>query len=156
MIYVPKSLLDVDEHKDCAPMSPEEANVFLQASMADNRPVTYDPDGEHREFMQFFTIAVMTKRLPERVKVSMPVVLFIGNLMSSPGDAVMWAYTLTRMFDRKGSLITMSDLATAFPWGFPTDDAKSRIWDDQKGYTHGIKCDNILDSYSAVWEPLAA
>ena len=67
----------------------------------------------------------------------------------SPGNAVLWTWTLHNMAQRiPGSMLTLDDWARAFPLGVPTEEELSRVWTAQKkdGY-------NLLDQDS-VWEIL--
>src|SRR5690606_8551320 len=67
-----------------------------------------------------------------------------------PGDAVMWAWTLVQLAKRKGGLVTAKDLIEAFAGKLPSKEFKSKIWDSQKKWAHGIQyqspsSDNLLD-----------
>lgn len=79
-------------------------------------------------------------------KFSVSSLAFIICLCDTVGDAVMWAYTLNyiRVADNL-SKVTINDVVARFPWGFPTKEERKVIWDAQKGFAMGLKCDNWVD-----------
>ena len=157
--YYPKSFLDVPANQ-CTQMSEEDTRAFIGACMRENsvgvERFNLD-DPQHLEISRSsHGFLMMHTRLPKRVQVSLCTLLFLACTIDRPGVAVQWAYALTRMYDRKGGVINVQDLADAFPNGFPTEEAKSEIWDDQKGSRHKMETPfggNILDMKEA-WDPL--
>ena len=82
------------------------------------------------------------------LKLSTAVLSMISCIAESPGVAVMYVYAL-RYAQRKwakDTMMMMSDFIDIFPKGFPAETELSRLWDAQKGYAMGLKCDNFLDT----------
>ena len=71
------------------------------------------------------------------------VLIFLAlSCVRTPGDAVMWAYTLTKMVEKGGDL-SMDDFVAEFPMGFPGESETLRIWEAQKEL--GAPSGNWLD-----------
>lgn len=86
--------------------------------------------------------------VPE-VQISVPCAIFCCLLSDGrPGDVVMWAYTINRLFRRTRQRVTMTTLAKAFPMGFPTRERRLALWDEQKCHRHGVVGDNMVDRLS--------
>ena len=77
------------------------------------------------------------------VKISEALAVLIVSLCKSPGECVMWAYTLFRMSQKRDRFITIQEWTEDFPDGIPTDDEMRRIWKLQKSSVPGQ--DNLLD-----------
>lgn len=92
---------------------------------------------------------ILANRIPKESseKIDREVVAFCGCLCESPGDSVMWAYTL-HLLSKKYTRVTISVLAEEFPEGFPTKEARELVWESQK--RPGQRPDNWLD-YAETW-----
>ena len=105
--------------------------------------------------MDVFVFAIFAQRLKaaqvENVRYSYFTVLFLASLCTTPGAAVLWAWSLFRATVKGGAekAITVYRLADSFPMGFPTDEAIHEAWDAQKGEP-GSGIDNRLDR-SEAW-----
>lgn len=101
-----------------------------------------------------FLTRILIKRLVitgnEEKIADMSTILFISSLCKTPGDAVLWAWTLWQLYLKLNTTVTLKIVYEEFPMGFPTEEAGHEIWDNQKGYTHGIEVDNILDN-GLIW-----
>lgn len=64
-------------------------------------------------------------------QVEKALLVWIACLCNTPGDAVMWSYTLCRMYDN-GDDLTPERWCFVFPDGVPAEEEKKRIWDEQK------------------------
>jgi hypothetical protein len=98
-----------------------------------------------------FGMTVLVKRLQQTdAEYSPDAVLFVTTLCRTPGDAVMWAYTLFQQAKKSGkNSVTLHDLCMGpFGYGFPTDAGKERIWDAQKDKDSPLG--NLLDN-SKTW-----
>ena len=63
-----------------------------------------------------------------------------------PGKLVMWAFTLYALGDKLDEPVSIKDWAFHFADGVPQERYYVDAWDAQKGYTHGLEMDNLLDS----------
>lgn len=144
------SLLDVPQTpQTCPPMNKDQTNIMLQLIFSDmDKEVEFS--AENAELFGF-SAKVMHERLKmSGTKVTFPCATMAVSLCQSVGDVVLWAYTLNRMFAKKKSIITISDLCQYFPMGFPTKEEMDKIWNAQKGYNNNVKVDNIIDQME-VW-----
>jgi hypothetical protein len=98
-----------------------------------------------------FGLAVLVQRLGlTQGKYSPAAVMLAAQLSVSPGESVMWAYTLFLLAQQNNNIVTLDDLIMGpFADGFPTDKAKARIWDAQK--KPGAPLGNLLDA-KETWE----
>lgn len=149
--YIP-SLLDTTK---VSPMSKELTEMFLKCTMMEAHLIR---EGK----LDYFTsdiakeMGFMGKMLWVRMKAyagdnPMPQVTVGATIVAAmqcknPGTAVMWAFTLNRMFQVDKKPVDMKVLANAFPVGFPTDEGLEEIWVAQKGKEWGEQCDNLLDN----------
>jgi hypothetical protein len=96
-----------------------------------------------------FSGQVFKKRLDfyGNVNVTLGVALVVITLcQGSPGNLVMYAFTLARLAKQNNKdLITIDDIANAFPVGFPNERGLREIWDAQKGGNWNEKVDNLID-----------
>lgn len=83
-----------------------------------------------------------------------PAAILMASALSEgiPGRMVMWAYTLYREFKKKSTPVTLKSLCHTFGSGFPDAKAYQTMWENQKGRTHGVEVDNLLDC--CLWEDL--
>lgn len=141
-----KSLLDFPDQR---PLTPDETRVFLVCCLNSNRQtplpdVPTDILGYH----------ILHGRLDfAKADVDPWLQMLCTNFSTSPGEAVMWAYTLAEMFHRKASGQLMADdFATFFPMGIPTEAARQSCWEAQKG---DGPLGNLMDKQEN-WRPAAA
>jgi hypothetical protein len=151
----PISFLDL-KADELRRMDADEAKALINVSIIPefNEPVSAQQvqailtkDGELK---LPFGLAVLIQRLTlTQAKYAPAVVMMAGILSNSPGDAVMWAYTLF-LLAQHNNAVTLDDLIMGpFAEGFPTDEAKARIWDAQK--KPGAPLGNLLDA-KETWE----
>ncbi len=89
---------------------------------------------------------IMKGRLPVEASVMPHVIAVATQLCKNPGNAVLWSYALYCIAEENNMReVTLHLWARAFADGVPTDEAYSVAWEQQKGYTHGITLDNLLD-----------
>ena len=156
------SFLDLADGKNVAPMTEESTKLFLHLSVAEgaNKALcvpfdltleTLKKDSKYKGLAEVFIFQVMTKRLlvcAPATQVTLGVLIYLGSISPTPGQAVQWAYTLHRLSQKVG-LVTMAALADAFPVGFPTAKTVENMWAAQKGIRIGVECDNYIDQQKA-------
>lgn len=139
-----KSLLDY--RKNLKQMRQEDCEMFLHCSMAEQK--TPNPTDMKLDEAPI-GVQIMFSRLKWagfQDKVSFWVKLFLAGISDRPGNVVMWAYTMADLAEREQKVITMTELAFAFPDGFPSPEDMQECWDAQKGRSMGEKnIDNCMD-----------
>lgn len=148
-------------------MTKKETNILLDLTLAEHSSkipslpeITGEgsPDNSLHTMMEImdedFSCKVIQNRLREdKLKVSPATVILCSVLAQGiPGRAVAWAYTLYCILQATGKEITLEHFCSIFPSGFPTEEAYTKMWQNQKGFTHDIAADNMLNKYS--WEQL--
>jgi hypothetical protein len=144
--YLP-SLKDT---KAIAPMGEKLADIFLKSALMER----------HHGFQEWTTndakemgpgALLLWRRMAifgghNPAKVSIGAAFVVVMQIEVPGDAVLWAFTLNRLWNQGGP-VDLEALATAFPDGFPTERGKEEIWDAQKCSDWGEEPsnDNMLD-----------
>ena len=93
---------------------------------------------------------ILTKRLDfYKVPVSIRVRMICASMCKSPGECVVMAWTLAKLYSENQRKVTMDDLCMGpFAAGFPDTDNKlagHAVWEMQKGHMSGQDCDNLLD-----------
>lgn len=143
--------------KDVAPMTEAISRLFMDCILAER--AEQKTAGKLEPFSEKISQEagpagqIFEKRLSwphhagqQCATVSVPCAIFVIMLSGgSPGKIVMWAYTINRLYQRKRDMVTMDDLAHAFPIGFPTEQAEHELWDAQKARRHGQEGDNMVD-----------
>lgn len=140
------------------PMTQEESEIFLRAMMAEESDLggAIDLSNPMRSFPGLgelpFAMAVFCKRLEvysPGTEVTPAAVMFMLCLCKNPAMAVMWAYTVHRVFQSRGRF-TMGVFADQFPFGIPTEEGYREAWRAQKRVDEtpgGMpRSDNLLDS----------
>ena len=153
-----KSLLDVAD-KDIVPMSKEDAMLFVNITFTEvltNLPIFKARDWEEQPLMEKapFLLKILLNRagiFAHEMEMNIMVPTFLSSISKTPGEAVMWAYTLYKLWLEIGVPITMVELTNKFPQGFPSESAMEEIWNSQKGRSNGIDVDNMLD-YEKYWK----
>ena len=153
------------------PLSETTSRVFLTLTMLEAKGDTaaiQDIAGKLQSFPQFM---ILDKRLQaySRYADRIPVQtrILCAFLCKSPGEAVMWAWTLHRMAadleqaeqeDKLGlpyGLVNIHRWVQAFPMGAPDDDGYAGVWDQQKCLpapdAGSMSPDNLLD-YPQLWK----
>lgn len=153
LLDVPDRLVDTTVSKSIRPLSHIEAKYLIGLVMRENRGHTVTdlslPDfpsiNGTEPPLALRILFGRLKALSPNIKVAQDLLVFLALLSSSPGIAVMWAYTLHKM-QKPGELLTLTEWSASFPYGVPTNEAYRAIWDAQKGRNNGDpKVDNYLD-----------
>lgn len=158
-----KTVFDADV--ETRPMSRPETEHFVKLCLAKGRSKIAkgkDLEAAFREAWAIpegqalpFPIAVGIKRLevcdPEGEFDTDMIMWTFGVLADRVWLVVLWAYSLSKGRTRvNGQAITLDHWATILhPNGPPTQDALFKLWDAQKGYALGLKCDNYIDTPEA-------
>ena len=153
-------LCAVDQNTGVQQLSKEETNLFLHLTMSEMSGSNPPPDMVE-ELMRQAAPSIITSRIshagvPWEKVVNLPALLFLSTMdtMRSPGQCVMWAYTLLYMYAKYGRQVNIDLLSNVFPNGFPTLESYDEMWDKQKGHNMKIdKLDNYLDT-SECWDDL--
>lgn len=108
------------------PMTDKESRIFIAIAMS-----SLEAREEMAEQSQAFQM--LSKRLEyHEVEVDLGLIILISALCKSPGELVMWAYTLFLMQEGK-SCVTLDDFMMGpFAMGVPTESAYEQAWDAQK------------------------
>lgn len=152
------SLFDKHPRDAVQPMSKDLCEIFIKLTIdeyANGAKIMPSSDLE-KEFQMGgserlpFPLNVLVNRLEVHARdlqFNPNVVLFCSLLAGgSPGNAVMWAYSLVRETrKRKTAPINFKDLGELMPWGFPTEDYYQKVWEAQKVLT-GSGTGNFLDT----------
>jgi len=132
------SLLDCKEN-ELRPLTPEEMKLFMSICMryhSQETLVTPDSDFwiESDPVSRFLKACICMRLEIVGVRVTEPVyMLIVAYGADGPGDMVLWAYALFQLSKRLGRKeLNMDDLVNAFPFGIPTEEGKSRVWNSQK------------------------
>lgn len=156
-----KNLFDTSRAQ-VGPMTESQSKLFVSLMFAEKAPenaalnsMTVDEllaFAKQEGAMDVFVFAVFAQRLKaakiENVRYSYFTVLFLASLCTTPGEAVLWAWSLFRATAKADKAIKVYDLADSFPMGFPTEEAIHEAWDAQKGEP-GSGIDNRLDREEA-------
>ena len=138
-----KSYLDYTSQGKISRMTEDQTEVMMRLLTAEMQGI---PLGDEMIEDDRGSQIIKLRLKNTDVECSTSCILFCSYLCDTPGKAVMWAYTLFKLYEYWKEEVTLSKLAESFPWGFPTDDSQRECWDSQKGYKLGIKdVDNALD-----------
>lgn len=118
-------------------MSSDLSGVFFRMMMVDGEPV--DIPQLKEEFL-YKVIESRAKHIG--LELSDSAKIFLMFLCQSPGNVVMYLCALRS----KEKRVDMAVLTNYFPMGFPNENSLGDLWDAQKGYVNGEKCDNCLDT----------
>jgi hypothetical protein len=123
-------------------LTPQMASVFA-LSMVEERNPAYPPE----EIKDSFPYRVFESRAQAiGLSTTDAVKTVIACFAENVGTVVMFVYVLRFIQHRDGKAqIGMTELTEAFLEGFPRQESLHALWDDQKGYKHGVPFDNILD-----------
>jgi hypothetical protein len=158
------------ENQPRTPMSEEETMIMLNIMMSKEPEFSTDVnelDNTSEVYKHFkpliggFQMQIFLKRLEHLagLRISLGAFLLISQHLNSAGDAVMYAYYMSRKLS-KNSLVGFDEVTKAlFPWGYFSEEQLKKIWDAQKVRPEDgldeCKCygapDNLLD-YVEIWE----
>jgi hypothetical protein len=145
-----KSLLDYAGNHQVAPMSKEDSEIFIRLTLMEQEQGSGENDGPPdmlKVLSEDFACKVVKGRLGlAKVTVS-PYAMMWVSIMSkgSPGNAVLWAYTLCHMAEKANKThVVFGDMAYAFPFGFPIEDSMRECWEAQK--QAGAPLSNAMDA----------
>ena len=133
------------------PMTKEQSEMFIKCFFADQTAKTKGETFNLSIAEQCGALGqILFYRLDvAKVPVSVGLAIFLMQMSNgSPGELVMWAYTMNRIYDKQRKLLTMDVLSEHFPWGFPHEKERHRLWDAQKVHEHGREfhgTDNMVD-----------
>ena len=121
------------------PMTKDESELFIRIVFAQaNGEAVCSAEALRRmvaEERSPLVVRIIVGRLSlasESLRYHETTVLFLASLSKNPAHAVMWAHYLVTRTASLGCPISTAELSRDFPFGFPTDDAASVIWDAQK------------------------
>lgn len=139
-------------------MTSEVTHMLVQALLNERVLLDLSPEQLRVEEEEIATKVgfgwnVLTKRLAfYDIPTTLMCRLFVLQLCENPAQAVLWAFTLGKIWEKNGyKPVTLVQLCDSFPDGFPTDAEYRRLWDLQKRENPprgGM--DNWLD-YGEVW-----
>ena len=130
------------------PMTEVESRLFIILSITPEKVVESQREQMSDPKKIPFVIAVLVSRLQDPLLVDLKTILLCSSFCRTPGQSVMWAFTLTRMLERKNwQRITIDDWVNAFPMGIPIEEEQLKAWDAQKrtGLPPRNMTDNLLD-----------
>ncbi len=110
------------------------------------------------ELANHLPTAVFLSRIPKEVEVTEDAKCFIASMLTTPGESVLWAFTLAVDYWQHGEVIDLKRMCSAiFPMGVPSEDGISEAWTAQKGYTYKLEgIDNLLDQPQFISEVKAS
>jgi len=151
-----KSLLDEFSHggmSDRAPMTEEESRMFMSITMMDMQGIP--PEAEKLTKEAPICLIIDSRLEMAGVRTTVAVLLWMDIVCDgNPGNAVMWAYTLCHIAEKRGhNTVTWDDLIMSFPNGFPVERTLRQCWEAQKQRPDSKKGipDNKMDM-RASWE----
>ena len=110
------------------PLTKDESLLMLRISIA---KLEGDPDQVFADELGFQGKVLFARLNAHGLKVDKQLILMLTVLAETPGDLVMWAWTLFNM-QKNGERLTLKDWADAFALGVPTKEAYHKVWDGQK------------------------
>lgn len=140
--YIP-SLLDT---KHIQPMDRRQSEIFFQATILEASKGKQEFTSEiAKEFGEIGK--VFYKRLEAYGgKATIGAVVVCAAMADGlPGNMVMYAHTISRLYKLDGKVVDVGVLANVFPTGFPNERGLSDVWDAQKGKGWDEPVDNMLD-----------
>ena len=116
-----------------------DAKTFLELLLLDRNKTDVELNDQAKHD---FGIRVCLKRAEViGLELTLPAVLYIRNLIQSPGEIVMYLSAI-RARTKKAD---MSIITAILPNGKLSSIDLEKMWDAQKGYAVGESCDNCLD-----------
>lgn len=145
------------------PMTDEESRVFIQLNMMPKEAIAGMFDDLRARDPITIILADRLEQTGWLPFIAPEVIAFCGLLCHGlPGSAVLWAFTLARMAERKAPVTFGVDSWTdweAFGKGVPTEEAIAAAWDFQKAFKHAmpdVRGGNLLDLAMSWPKPAAS
>ena len=135
------------------PMTETQSRQFMQCHNLERQYIKpFDAKSQSIKIRSDPFLRIIHDRLTTwgSAEISMAVGIFLLSLVNSPKSAIMWAYTLNKIYHQNNNrMVTMNDIADLFPLGFPTRKGIRYAWQQQKSTDapHG----NLLDD-PKVWK----
>lgn len=141
------------EVKGREPLQDKHTEIFMKCTMMDMEKQPDELDKKTVERVKDAGLMIILQRLNwGKSKASTACVLLCSILSEGhPGNMVMWAYTINAIYHKTGEMVTTHTLVDYFKYGFPSENAKKAAWGLQKGYTHDLPVDNLLDQ-PEIWK----
>lgn len=138
-------------------MTPDLSEALIKMTFLEKSQNQEDMDNIHKDFMrEVFGYQVLNKRLEVcfNYTLSVPAKVFLTILTkNNPGNIVMYL-TYLQYISKKKNLknITIGDICSIFPNGFPSADSLEKVWDGQKVKREPIMegGDNLVDCPQAL------
>ena len=138
--FLPSSCDSAGAPNYVVPMTREQTELMMRVYLRemDAPPVAFDflhEDKWDATMAKMFAFQVFQRRIAINApdtQMTLGVMLFVLSMCDRPGQVVMWAYTMHRLYQREKSLITMAVLCCAFPFGFLSEEGEHVAWDAQK------------------------
>lgn len=128
---------------DNRPMTKQESEMFISVMLNPELDTQFDEQFANK---LGFSGKLLYSRLSEfsKAKITRGLALFVVVLSNgNPGNLVMWTYTIHKMY--KGKVVTIHDFVDQFPFGVPSEEGLSAVWDAQKSPTGANMIDNIAN-----------
>lgn len=128
-------------------MDDEASKMLIQLSFA---PI---PEDDEEINKQFLCKVISARFAALGYTMDIKTKLFIAYLTGSPGMAVMYCHYLAYYCKKNNiSHLNFTDFCmNVFPWGFPSEEDLSKLWDEQKVHRDIDQpgTDNLLDYFYA-------
>lgn len=143
-----KSYLDA---KNQRPFSREEADIFVQYTIEElNQREILTEEIAHKSGSVMSNLQKKLEWGSPQIKITTQLALFLCSISSNSNETAMWAYTLNRMYAcNPKDVITLEDWTYAFPFGIPTEQEKSELWEAQKSHD---KKETDLVNHFEFWQ----
>lgn len=133
------------------PMTMDESKFFITLEFTPYERLNAE-FLDHKSLKENLAFQILKGRLAEVGVTPEPkLLIWLTTLCKTPGDAVLWAFTVARRTVDLAHAYTFIDWIMDFPLGPPTDQERKRVWDEQKGFHLKGKFDNAVDSMN--WWP---
>lgn len=141
--------IKLEHESQVGQMTENESKLFIRCCF-NEKQIENDPS--LNKVLNEFVFQLIIKRLNyiHSYKLTKAVILFLGYIVKSPGEAVMYLnYLQYQSHKRELGIINMHNLAIIFPMGFFTPETLTKAWNDQK--VEGLRgTDNLLDVPEAM------
>ena len=144
----PPSFLDIPS-RELKPMTEEQSKAFFTLFILEKQ------DNNDAALKLLKEVSQQSRQGEVTVKrlqlygiynnVSPALMVFIALIMRNFGELTLWTYTLHKALQSEHKTLNMDVFAELFPWGLPSDEQASKLWDEQKKLGDG----NYLDSLEA-------
>lgn len=136
------------------PLDQDETKMYITLAMLQMDAPQAQLQKLHEEMWRGLAYKIICDRLGKLLPlVSIPLRAWVACICKTPGEAVMWAFTLMVMIKeweaRRDRVpengLNISVWSFAFPMGIPTEESYRMAWEAQKGYAMDSTFDNWLD-----------